>query len=152
MIIHAPSGTVDHYKNHPARKHAQNVPRAIKTPDGIGNWCKWIGKDEEKAGYPIDHSDGGCDCQPKCKEGSPWQKQINSIEIEDEDAVSDSGVEIWNLLEHRGIKNLILMGVHTNMCVLGWPFGLRNMARFGKNVVLMRDLTDTMYNSRQALR
>jgi type 1 glutamine amidotransferase len=38
------------------------------------------------------------------------------------------------------------MGVHTNMCVLGRPFGLRQMARNGKNVVLMRDLTDTMYN------
>ena len=42
------------------------------------------------------------------------------------------------------------MGVHTNMCVLGRPFGLRNLDRFGKNVVLMRDLTDTMYNSRMA--
>lgn len=148
LIIHAPSGTVDHYKNHPARKHAQNAPKAANLPDGIGSWCKWIGKEEEKAGYPIDHSDGGCDCRPKCKEGSPWQKQINTIEISDADAVSDSGVEIWNLLEHRGVKNVILMGVHTNMCVLGRPFGLRNMARFGKNVVLMRDLTDTMYNSR----
>ena len=148
LIIHAPSETMSYYKDHPARKHAQNAPKATNLPDGIGNWCKWIGKDEEKAGYPIDHSDGGCDCRPKCKEGSPWQKQINTIEISDEDAVSDSGVEIWNLLEHRGIKNLILTGVHTNMCVLGRPFGLRNMARFGKNVVLIRDLTDTMYNSR----
>ena len=43
----------------------------------------------------------------------------------------------------------MLMGVHTNMCVLGRPFGLRNMARSGKNVVLVRDLTDTMYNSRK---
>jgi type 1 glutamine amidotransferase len=34
------------------------------------------------------------------------------------------------------------------MCVLGRPFGLRNMARSGKNVVLVRDLTDTMYNHR----
>ena len=42
----------------------------------------------------------------------------------------------------------MLMGVHTNMCVLGRPFGLRNLARSGKNVVLVRDLTDTMYNSR----
>jgi type 1 glutamine amidotransferase len=32
------------------------------------------------------------------------------------------------------------------MCVLGRPFGLRQMAKNGKNVVLMRDLTDTMYN------
>ena len=34
------------------------------------------------------------------------------------------------------------------MCVIGRPFGLRNMKKFGKNVVLVRDLTDTMYNSR----
>ena len=68
----------------------------------------------------------------------------------DTDAVSDSGVEIWSLLERRRIKNVILMGVHTNMCVLGRPFGLRNLDRFGKNVVLMRDLTDTMYNPRMA--
>ncbi len=40
------------------------------------------------------------------------------------------------------------MGVHTNMCVLGRPFGLRNLSRAGKNVMLVRDLTDTMYNSR----
>jgi type 1 glutamine amidotransferase/nicotinamidase-related amidase len=148
LIIHAPSGTIGHYRDHPARKRAQDLPKATKTPNGIGNWCKWIGKDEETAGYPIDHSDGGCDCQPKCPQGSPWRKQIDSIEIYDQDAISDSGVEIWNLLERRGIKNVILMGVHTNMCVLGRPFGLRNMARFGKNVVLMCDLTDTMYNSR----
>jgi hypothetical protein len=35
------------------------------------------------------------------------------------------------------------------MCVLGRPFGLRNLSKAGKNVVLMRDMTDTMYNSRQ---
>jgi hypothetical protein len=32
------------------------------------------------------------------------------------------------------------------MCVLGRPFGLRQLAKNGKNVVLMRDMTDTMYN------
>ena len=63
------------------------------------------------------------------------------------DAVSDSGrEEIWNLLEERGIDNVILMGVHANMCVLGRPFGLRQLAKNGKQVVLMRDMTDTMYN------
>ena len=34
-------------------------------------------------------------------------------------------------------------GVHTNMCVLGRPFGLRQMARLGKNTALVRDMTDT---------
>jgi len=148
LIIHAPSGTIDHYKSHPARQWAQAAPRAGNVPAGIESWCQW--KDEtEKKVYPIDQSDGGCDCQPRCKEGSPWTGQIDAIEIKEVDAISDSGVEVWNLLEQRGVKNVILMGVHTNMCVLGRPFGLRNLAKAGKNVVLMRDMTDTMYNSRQ---
>jgi type 1 glutamine amidotransferase/nicotinamidase-related amidase len=148
LIVHAPSGTVEFYANHPARKQAQDAPKATSLPDDIGKWCTWIDENEKTIGYPIDHSDGGCDCEPKCKQGNHWRSQIDTIEISDEDAVSDSGAEIWNLLEQRGINNVVLMGVHTNMCVLGRPFGLRNMSRFGKNVVLMRDLTDTMYNSR----
>jgi len=40
--------------------------------------------------------------------------------------------------------------VHTNMCVLGRPFGLRQMVKNGKNAVLVRDMTDTMYNPRSA--
>jgi hypothetical protein len=35
------------------------------------------------------------------------------------------------------------------MCVLGRPFGLRQMSRNGKHVVLMRDMTDTMYNPKR---
>ena len=148
MIVHSPSGTVNFYENHPARKRAQDAPKAATLPGDISKWCRWIDENEETLGYPIDHSDGGCDCQPQCKQGSPWRRQIEAIEICNEDAISDSGVEVWNLLEQRGIDNVIIMGVHTNMCVMGRPFGLRNMARYGKNVVLMRDMTDTMYNSR----
>ena len=148
LIIHAPSGTVNFYENHPARKKTQDAPKAANLPGDISKWCRWIDKNEETLGYPIDHSDGGCDCQPQCKQGSPWRKQAGAIEIRNEDAISDSGVEIWNLLEQRDVENVIIMGVHTNMCVLGRPFGLRNMSRYGKNVVLMRDMTDTMYNSR----
>ncbi|MHC4656309.1 MAG: ThuA domain-containing protein [Planctomycetota bacterium] len=148
LIVHSPSGTISHYKDHPSRKRAQNAPEAANVPKGISKWCTLKGELEKKFEYPIDQSDGGCDCDPQCKQGSLWRKQIDTIKIFDEDAISDSGVEIWNLLEQRGINNVILMGVHTNMCVLGRPFGLRNMARYGKNVVLMRDQTDTMYNSR----
>ncbi len=49
-------------------------------------------------------------------------------------------------MQHRGIKNLIIMGVHTNMCVLGRSFGIRQMTRWGVSCVLVRDLTDAMYN------
>jgi len=147
LIVHAPSGTVNHYEDHPARKRAWNAPKAANLPPDISKWCKWIDANE-KTVYPIEQSDGGCDCQPRCKGGKPWRKQIDTIHISDIDAISDSGEEIWNLFEQRGITNVIILGVHTNMCVLGRPFGLRNMARYGKNVVLVRDLTDTMYNHR----
>ena len=80
---------------------------------------------------------------------APWKSQYDVLKMDERDAVSDSGVEIWNLLEERGIDNVILVGVHTNMCVLGRPFGLRQMAKNGKNVVLMRDMTDTMYNPKR---
>ncbi len=148
LIIHAPSSCLEPYKDHPARRRAQSAPKARNLPEHIGEWCNKIPA-EEQGIYPIDQSDGGCDDGPQCPQGSPWKSQVAAIEIRNEDAISDSGAEIWNLLESRGITNVMLMGVHTNMCVLGRPFGLRNLARSGKNVVLVRDLTDTMYNSRK---
>jgi hypothetical protein len=51
-------------------------------------------------------------------------------------------------MKQRGIENVLVMGVHTNMCVLGRPFSIRQLVYQGQNVVLVRDLTDTMYNSR----
>ena len=144
FIIHAPSDVTDYYEDHPARKRAINAPASSQLPPEIKSWCTWIDEDESVV-YPIDQSDGGCDCGD-CDSYRAWKKQIGTIDIRPEDAISSSGEEIWNLMEARGIENVILLGVHTNMCVLGRPFGLRNMARYGKNVVLMRDLTDTMYN------
>ncbi len=149
LIVHAPSGGMKHYADHPARKRAQNAPQAANVPEGMAGWNRQL-EAEKNATWPIDQSDGGCDDQPRCP-GRPMDvHQTAAIEIHDEDAVSDSGVECWNLFEQRGIDNVILVGVHTNMCVIGRPFGLRNMVRTGKNVLLVRDLTDTMYNSRRA--
>jgi nicotinamidase-related amidase len=158
LIIHAPSSCMEPYKDHPGRKLAMSAPKAKNLPAEIDKWCYKIPA-EEKGKYPIDQSDGGEDDDPKEHEEwhaklkakglnprAPWKRQHDGIKIHDNDAISDSGVEIWNLLTSRGIDNVILVGVHTNMCVLGRPFGLRQMAKNGKNVVLMRDMTDTMYN------
>lgn len=160
FVIHSPSSCMDFYKDTAARKRAQAAPKAANLPAGIEKWLNWIDDKEQNAGYPIDHSDGGEDDDraelAKWREvlkgqgrdpGAPWKRQIDSIEIDQErDAITDDGVENWSLLQQRGIKNVILAGVHTNMCVLGRPFGLRQMAKNGVNVVLVRDLTDTMYN------
>lgn len=162
LIIHAPSSCMAPYENTPMRQRAKSAPTATNLPKDIGTWCTRI-PSEEKGKYPIDQSDGGEDDEQAEHAAwsaklsalgrnprAPWKSQYDVLKMHDEDAVSDSGVEIWNLLEERGIDNVILMGVHTNMCVLGRPFGLRQMAKNGKNVVLMRDMTDTMYNPARA--
>ena len=107
-------------------------------------WCWPVAARE--AVLPIDDSDMGCDCKIKCEITSPWTRQTAAIEIADADAITDDGQETWNLLTDRGIDNVILCGVHLNMCVLGRPFAIRQMTALGKNVALMRDMTDTMYN------
>ena len=146
-IVHAPSDTLGFYQDHPARKRAQQFRvQGIEARLGRGN----LPTEADKA-WPIDQSDEGCDCTPTCTfPPFPWKHQIETLTILDEDLISDSGIEIGSYFEEKGIKNVILMGVHTNMCVIGRSFGLRNMVRLGKNVVLMRDLTDTMYNSKSA--
>lgn len=150
FIIHAPSTCTGFYKDTPQRKRAQNAPFA-KTPSALvvsERWgTAWNWPDARREGVlPIDDSDMGCSCREKCLIRSPWTRQIAAIEIDAKDAITDDGQETWNLLEERGITNVILCGVHLNMCVLGRPFGIRQMVRLGKTVALMRDMTDTMYN------
>ncbi len=158
-IIHAPSDCVAFYKDHPARKRAIETPRANSFPSEIAAWCYKI-PSEEKGVYPIDQSDGGEDDDPaehaKWQEKltamgrnpkAPWTKETDLLTIDaDRDYISADGKEVWSILEHRGIEHIVLLGVHLNMCVLGRPFGLRQMAKNGREVVLMRDMTDTMYN------
>ncbi len=158
-IIHAPSDCMPSYEEHPARKRAIECPTVSNPPVDVAAWCSKI-PGEETAVYPIDQSDGGDDDDSiehakwadKLKAlgrnpALPWQRQSDLIEIDSQqDFISDRGDEVWNILKQRQIQQVILVGVHTNMCVLGRPFGLRQMARNGMKVVLMRDMTDCMYN------
>lgn len=150
LVIHAPSSVVDFYAGTPQRENARDAPFVVSsmplsTDERWGTtWC-WPDPDREP-GMPIDDSDMGCDCQTKCEIREAWTRQIASIEMDEADAITDHGQETYNLLTERGIDHVILVGVHLNMCVLGRPFGIRQMVHVGKDVVLMRDMTDTMYN------
>ncbi|NQV28365.1 MAG: isochorismatase family protein [Rhodopirellula sp.] len=163
VIIHAPSSCMATYADHAARQRAQSIERVDKLPLEIGKWCYRIPA-EERGKYPIDQTDGGEDDDPEEHAAwakklesmgrnpkAPWKAQMDALEIDAKrDFISDNGEEIWSILERHNRKNVILLGVHTNMCVLGRPFGLRQMAKNGKNVVLMRDMTDTMYNPQKS--
>jgi nicotinamidase-related amidase len=151
FIIHAPSSVTAFYKDTPQRKLAQSAPFA-KTPVALSTsprwgtaWC-WTDAKRESV-LPIDDSDMGCSCTgAKCPIREAWTRQISTIELAEGDALTDDGQETWNLLRARGITNVILAGVHLNMCVLGRPFAIRQQVYLGNNVALMRDMTDTMYN------
>ena len=41
-VIHAPSGCMDFYRDHPARHHALKIPKASSIPADIGQWCDQI--------------------------------------------------------------------------------------------------------------
>lgn len=140
LIIHCPSSCMDFYKDTPQRKLAQDAP-VVKTKVPLETWCHL---DEALEGrLPIDDTDGGC--ESPIKSYRAWTRQHPAIEIADGDAITDSA-EAFYLMKQKGITNVIVMGVHTNMCVLGRPFSIRQLVQQGQNVVLMRDMTDTMYN------
>jgi nicotinamidase-related amidase len=136
LIIHAPSECMDFYKDTPQRKRAQAVARVAPPKP----------REISEPPLPVDASDGGCDDPNPVKPFKAWTRQHPAIPIEEPDVISDNGQEVYSLLQERGIKNLIIMGVHTNMCVLGRSFAIRQMTKWGVNCVLVRDLTDAMYS------
>jgi nicotinamidase-related amidase len=144
LIIHAPSDCMDFYKDAPGRKTAQQAPLAAASVK-----FQWNYFDPQHEGPLAEKLEkGGCSCdtpEPCSPSYRAWKRQIATIEIDQRDAISADGQEIYNLLADRGIQNVIVMGVHTNRCVLGRPFGIRQMVYLGKNVVLCRDLTDSYH-------
>ncbi len=146
LIIHCPSDTMDFYKDHPGRKLAQAASK-VATQIPLQGWCFLNGVKEPA--LPIDDSDGGCDGCPECPGYRAWTREHPALEIMAGDAITDSA-EAFYLMRQRGVTNVIVMGVHINMCVLGRPFAIRQLVAQGQNVVLMRDLTDSMYNHRMA--
>jgi len=144
LIIHCPSSCLDFYQGTPMLELAARAPK-VDTLIPLRGWCHL---DPDREPYlPIDDSDGGCDCLPRCAQGSPWTRQIETLEIHEGDAITDSA-QAYYLMKQRGVENVIVLGVHTNMCVLGRPFSIRQLVLQGMNVLLMRDLTDVMYNPR----
>lgn len=148
MIIFAPSGVVHMVADLPNRKRMQQAP-AAKAPAG---WAfeKWCDLDPSREPpLPVDTSKNASDDPVVMAAVQQFGRQHPGLDIIGYDGVSDRGREIYNFCEAEGITNIAIMGVHTNMCILGRPFGIRANVRLGRNVVLVRDLTDAMYDPRQ---
>jgi nicotinamidase-related amidase len=79
-----------------------------------------------------------------------WTRQHAGIRIDAADVISDNGAEVYSFLRERGIGTLLVMGVHTNMCILNRTFAIKRMTSLGIRCILVRDLTDAMYNPADA--
>ncbi len=151
-IVHAPSSGIKYYEETPYRARMKEAKHA-EPPVPIQGWCH-LNSDHEPP-LPIDDSVKrgeaivrACDDpEPKHYPNSD-RHQHPAIKMIGYDGVSDNGQEIYNFLEQEERENIVLMGVHTNMCILGRPFGIRQMTYLGKNVALCRDLTDALYDPR----
>jgi nicotinamidase-related amidase len=138
LIIHAPSETMRFYSDMPQRKRMMEAakiafPAQRELPDPP---------------LPIDDKSGGCDSKESSYQA--WTRQHPAIRIGPQDGISDRADEIYSVVRGRGGDTLIFMGVHTNMCVLTRWFAIKNMVRWGMRVVLVRDLTDAMYDPADA--
>jgi len=138
-IIHCPSDTMEFYKQNKARLRAQAASK-VEPP---------ANKNLPNPPLPIDDTDGGCDDAKPLKPFKAWKCQNDAITIdEDRDYITDNGAEVYNILKERKIETVFVLGVHTNMCILNRSFGIKQLRNWDVNCLLVRDLTDTMYNPR----
>lgn len=138
-IIHAPSDTMDYYKDHPCRRRILEVPHT-DLPEK---------KEREVPKLPIDDSDGGSDTNQGDEQvhTAVWTKQMDAVAMDEErDVLSDSGQEIYSYMVQEGIKQIVIMGVHANMCILDRSFAIMEMVQRGIDIILARDMTDSLYN------
>lgn len=138
LIIHAPSDTMAFYKDAPQRQAIIAMP-VVAPPAPL---------EITSPPLPIDDSDGGCDTGDETH--YIWTRQHAAIGIAEGDLISDQGAEVYSALRGRGITHLLVMGVHTNMCILNRTFAIKQMTKWGLRCILVRDLTDSLYNPRKA--
>ena len=139
-LIHSPSDTMDFYVDSAARARIKEIP-SKDVPEEVLH---------DDPVLPIDDSDGGSDTLDDIQQ-RVWTRQHPGIFIDEScDGISDNGREIYSYLREIKIQKLLIMGVHTNMCILHRSFGIKQMVKWGIDAVLVRDLTDTMYNPSKA--
>jgi len=142
VIVHCPSDTMDYYKDYPQRKRmlklAENI--VLRVNEHNRNMI------ENLPPLYVDMNRIECDCgdgDHKCEQRKAWTKQIDALEIKDSDLIGDNE-EVLRAFLALNIEKVLIMGVHTNLCVLHRRFAIKNLITHGFNTALIRDMTDCM--------
>jgi nicotinamidase-related amidase len=137
-VVHAPSPTVaEAYPEHLSR-HASPGPAPAAAGQGSAGpvWppAEFRGRQGEYAAFR------GPRAQPP---GIPHLEMGMSpqIDVRDDEDLVATGAQLHALCAARGILHLVYAGFATNWCILNRDYGMRAMARFGYNLILLRDAT-----------
>ena len=137
LVVHAPSGTMQAYAEHPARKRVLQAP-PVPVP---------AERPHPDPPHSVDGSDSSDTTGDAPRSPARWTRQHAGVWIDPErDAIGDDGREAARLLSSAWHRDRVAAGVHTNMCVLERSFSIKQLVRWGIPVYLVRDLTDCMYN------
>lgn len=129
-VMLCPSDVVDNYVGWPQRELVLAMPlRAAPALHPID--C------------PAPPDGGGCACgHDRCVVNYGWDGMHSDLKIGADDLIPDTLDEVWTISQDRQLTHLIYVGVHTQVCLLGKPMGLRNLKSAGMECILARDLTD----------
>jgi nicotinamidase-related amidase len=141
QIVHAPSETMAYYAGSPARQRMVEAAERWLSANALPE-----PRVHDEPPLPVDASDGGSDTNEPTWHRA-WARQHPAIAIDEaRDVISDDGAEVYAWLQVQAIQQVLIMGVHANMCILRRPFAIMAMVRWGVEIALVRDLTDAMYN------
>jgi len=130
QVLLCPTDVADSYVGTPQRERAVAAPsHPMPKP--------------RKLDWPAPRG-GDCMCGPgiRCVCEFGWDGMNPDFIIREQDLVSRGTQQLYSLCKERGITDLIYFGLHTNMCVMGKPSGMKPIAETGIGVMLARDVTD----------
>ncbi len=171
LIVFAPSAETEEfekwYGNLPARRSSEKYRHGYGNHTHWSYWWHGRGGEREYSGlaFPGEKDaygfprESGRGCDYKTINNEPQPPQIPELIIKDNDIITDDFIEMIGgrdkfsgriyedcLFKERGIKNVIVTGCHTDICIIGRPFGARALIMAGYNVALCRDLTNCTLN------
>jgi hypothetical protein len=129
-VMLCPSDVVENYAGWPQRESVIAMP-------------KYPVPELEKINCPAPPDGGGCACgKERCVVNYGWDGMHPDLRIGKNDLMPDTLQEVWTICKDRKLTHLIYVGVHTQVCLLGKPMGLRNLKAAGLSCILARDITD----------
>ena len=142
-IVFTPTSAIAGHEKSPQRLAARTLPDAP--------WPELKAVPYPDCGYKNAFS---CRCGPgiDCPRNWGGDSMNPDLEVGADDFIAWGSREMWNIVNHRNLEQLIYIGIAADICVLGKGEGMVPMTRLGVPCVLARDLTDTdSYPPKEAL-